>query len=292
MNPRPSLVAVLLLAACSGGPAEDALEVTEALPRKLFNHLDTRLVIKGANLLSRETGKQHAKLRVLLWAGTRERLVRALSLAQVEATSASTISAVLRAGAYPGSYRVVLQTKKTTIFSEATVTVEQLPQNVGPPQVTRVEGQVFSDVPGRLYLTGANLQAVKGVRLRNASDVDVVQLSRLRNYNSARVGDSLAGGLVPPGSYRLVVGNRRGWAVGPAVEVVRSGHGDEATLTFSIYFGVLGSVFLVGCVLAGLQGDLGLRRGRGRRNLVLLLSGLVFTFVMLGTVQFFLSWWS
>lgn len=287
------LAASLLLASCSGGASEGGPQVSQVLPRKAHNHADTRLVLKGKNLLPETaTGQKPQKTRVLLWAGTVERLERAISLFDVRATSDTALSARLRAGSYPGTYRVVLQTGKTTVFSETSLTIVEMSHETGPPAVARVDGHIFSDVPGRVYLSGQNLRSTQEVRLRTEQGKDVATFTRLRKYNSARLGVSLAGGLVQPGTYRLAVRNRFGWTRGPTVQIKRSGFDDEATLSFGVYFGVLGAVFVIGCVLAGLQGDLSLRQPQGRRNLLVLLSGFVFTLLLLGTVQFVLAWWS
>ena len=285
------LAAMLLVASCSGGDSGEGPQVSEILPRRTHNHLDTRLVIKGKELRPKQApGGKAQKTRVLLWAGTVERLERSISLFDVRATSDTALSACLRAGSYPGTYRVVLQTGKSTAFTEAKLSIVELPHETGRPSVVRVEGQIFSDVPGRLYLSGEGLRSAREVSLRTDKGQKVATLTRLRKYNSARIGASLAGGLVQPGTYRLAVANHFGLARGPKVEVTRSGYADEAGLSFGVYFGVLGSIFVIGCVLAGLQGDLNLRQGRGRRNLLMLISGLVFTFLLLGTVQFVLAW--
>ena len=286
------LAAMLLLASCSSGDSRDGPQVTEILPRQAHNHVDTRLVLKGKELGgSKQTpGEKVHQTRVLLWAGTAERLERSISLFDVRATSDKSLSARLRAGSYPGTYRVVLQTAKSTIFTEATLTIVEMSHETGRPKVVRVEGQIFSDVPGRIYLSGENLHSTQKVSLRTDKGQEVATLTKLRKYNSARLGVSLAGGLVQPGTYHLAVSNYFGPARGPNIEVTRSGYADEAVLSFSVYFGVLGAVFVIGCVLAGLQGDLNLRQRRGRRNLLMLLSGLVFTLLLLGTVQFVLAW--
>ena len=289
----PITALTLLLAACSGDSSVDAPTVSEILPRQARNHVDTRLVIKGKNLLpTRGPGGKQRPTRILLWAGTEERLLRSISLFDVRATSAKALSARLRAGTYPGDYRVVLQTGETTVFTEARLKIVEIPHELGRARVSRVDGRLFSDVPGRVYLSGENLRTATGVSLRSEAGQEVAPLTRLRKYNSARLVVSLGGGLVQPGTYRLAVHNRLGWSQGPKIEVVRSGYGDEANLSFGVYFGVLGAVFVIGCVLAGLQGDLSLRKGAGRRNLLMLLSGFVFTFLLLGSVQFFLAGWS
>jgi len=298
MDPRRQFFAALLsaslLAACSSGGTERTPQASEILPRRTHNTVDTRLVIKGKNMwpTDRKAGDKQAKIKVLLWAGTVERLERSISLYDVRATSDTALSARLRAGSYPGSYRVVLQTGKSTVFTDAYLTIVAMDRELGTPKVSRVEGAIFSDVPGRIYLSGENLLTAQEVRLRTEQGVDVATLTRLRQYNSARLGASLAAGLVQPGTYRLAVSNRWGWSQGPKLEVKRSGYDDEAGLCFSVYFGVLGAVFVIGCVLAGLQGDLTLRKRWGRRNLIMLLSGFVFYLVLLGAVQFFLAWWS
>ncbi len=284
----------LFLTACSGGADGDAPVITEVLPRKAHNHTETRLVLRGKGLAvpAEEAGKRAKKLRVLLWAGTKERLVRSISLFDVRATSDTALSARLGPGTYPGDYRVVLQTGKQTVFTDARLTIVALDHETGPPRVIKVQGKVFSDVPGRVYLLGENLRTAREVSLRNQQGKEVTKLTRLRLYNTARLGGSLAGGLVPPGTYHLAVTNRFGVGAGTKIQIIRSGYDEEATLSFGVYFGVLGTVFVIGCTLAGLQGDLNLRQRRGRRNLFLLLSGFIFTFLLLGSVQFVLSWWS
>lgn len=294
MTRTPLLSLLLLLTACSGGTDVDAPQISEILPRKAHNNAETRLVLRGKGLSApaQEAGKKGKKMRVLLWAGTKERLVRSVSLYDVRPTSDTALSARLGPGTYPGEYRVVLQNGKQTVFTEARLSIVALAHETGPPRVRKVLGQVFSDVPGRVYLLGENLRTAREVSLRDEQGKEVIKLTRLRLYNSARLGASLAGGLVPPGDYQLTVTNRFGQGHGSKIKIVRSCYDEEAKLSFGVYFGVLGAVFIVGCVLAGLQGDLNLRLRRGRRNLFLLLSGFIFTFLLLGSVQFVLSWWS
>ena len=52
-----------------------------------------------------------------------------------------------------------------------------------------------------------------------------------------------------------------------------------------LYLG-MGAIFFVGLLYAIRQGDVGLTRGRKRRNLVMLLGGLAFYMVLHGLFQF------
>lgn len=290
----PLLLCLTLVAACGGGADEGGPQVTSALPSKVFNHRDVDLVLRGKNLRLLQPDKARAgklRPRALLWAGTKERLQRAVSLDNLRADSDSSLTARLPAGTHPGTYQLVLTTGSSSTFTGAMVTVVEFENDVGLAQVLRVKGALYSDVPGRLYFTGSNLRTTRGVALRRQGGV-AVPLTRVRKYNAARIGATLAAGRLQPGTYRLRVANRHGWVDGPAVKVRHSGFADEARLSFGVYFGVLGLVFVVGLLLAAGQGELRLREARGRRNLVLLLSGFVFTLVTLGSVQFFLSWWS
>jgi len=280
-------VSLLLLLAlwspgCSGGKTGQGSEATAVSPGRVLNDDHRRLVITGSGL-------RKAK-RVLLWAGTAEKLQRAISLQQLRADSDTRMTARVPAGALPGSYRIVTQDVSATTFSRVTLQVEEQGEDTGPARVRGSEGALYSDVPSRVYLVGSNLRDVRAVELRQSGRA--VALGRIKHYSAARLGATLKPGAAAPGTYRLRLRNGHGWADGPEVRVSRSGFLREAGLTFGIYFGVLGSIFVVGFLLAAAQGDLSIRKGQGRRNAVMLLGGFLFYLMLLGATQFVLSYWS
>jgi len=274
-----SLICFILLG-CGGGDGGSAAKVAALEPASIFNDRDADVVVRGEGLAG--------TTRVLLWAGTPERLQRQLGVSAIKDPGDAAITVTVPAGSMPGEYMVVLQSEAGTSFSEIKLKISDRPGD-GAPEVLRVQGALFSDVPSRMYLVGPGVGKVSGIQV---VDRDGVTFSHLRAYSGARLGASLEEGALAPGSYKIrLQTGKHGWTDGPEIKVTRSGHAADSALCFTTYFGVLGAVFLVGMILAFRQGDIGLKTPGQRRNFALLLSGFVFTFALLGSVQLGLSWW-
>lgn len=265
---------------CGGSKGIGGPQAKQFSPEILLNDQDNRVRVQGTGF----TGT----VKVMLWAGTPERLLRQVAVTDLKVHTDTALTFTLPAGALPGKYMVVCQTAKLTRFSKTLVSVVEREGNV-PPKVLRVQGQLYSDVPSRIYLVGQGMGEVDGVSLSNASGK--ARLKHLRAYSGARLGASLEEDTLAPGTYYLRLGRGSDWSDGPYIKVTESGFAKDGALCFSTYFLVLGGVFFLGLFLAYRQGDVGLKTVAQRRNLVMLMSGLVFTFVMLGTVQLGLAWW-
>lgn len=270
-----------LFAGCGSGKDKDGPEIVRLDQTRILNDTDTELHLTGSRL--------KGTVKILLWAGTPERLQRQVAVTGLKVSSDNMISFTVPAGTLPGKYMVVVQTETHTTFSgKLLLTLEEREKGVSP-RVVRVQGELFSDVPSRIYLVGPGIGELDGVSV--AGSRGKASLSYLRAYSAARLGASLEEGTLEPGSYQLRLGRGADWIDGPVIKVRESGYAADGLLCFSIYFLVLGGIFFVGLFLAHRQGDVGLATSAQKRNLVMLLSGLVFTFVMLGSVQFGLAWW-
>lgn len=275
-----ALGACVLISGCKRTSQEGGPEVSRIGQVKLLNDEDTLIRITGKNLARVK--------KVLLWAGTPERLKRQVSVYGLEVMSDHSLNFIVRAGILPGTYMVVLQTEEQTTFSQDQITVDERAGSVRPG-ILRVEGQLYADVPSRIYLVGPGLGELTAVEL--AGPRGKTRLKHLRAYSAARVGVSLAPDLIKPGRYGLRLARRTDWTDGPDIQVINSDYFLDGLGCFVTYFLVLGGVFIIGLFLAYKQGDVGMATAAQRRNLVMLMSGFVFTFVMLGSVQFFLAWW-
>jgi len=275
-----ALVLCALHAGCRRTSTEGGPEVLRIGQVRLVNDEDS---------LVRITGNRLAKVvKVLLWAGTPERLQRQVAVLGLEVKSDDSLNFTVPAGILPGKYMVVLQTAEQTSFSEKKITVEER-MTGARPTVIRVEGKLYADVPSRVYLVGPGMGDLTAVEL--AGPRGKTRLKYLRAYSRARVGVTLSPDTLKPGRYGLRLAHGKDWTDGPDIQVVNSDHFLDALGCFVTHFLVLGGVFLIGLFLAFRQGDIGLATPAQRRNLVMLMSGFVFTFVMLGSVQFFVSWW-
>ena len=203
-------------------------------------------------------------------------------------------------------------------FTGVRLRVGQQERNTGPPSIARLRPErMASGHPARLIVTGANLHdpvavwlvgplpeynKLFGLTLATGRPVPwpfdasaPVKLLKVREENPSHISASVPP-TVAPGTYalRIQTSSHRGHPVDldHVVRIAPKPAGLSArTRNFLVYFGVMGFVFLIGMLYAWRQGDVGLSRGRPRRNLLWMVGGLLFYVVLIGSLQFWLSDW-
>lgn len=319
---RPLLVSVALvlgLSACSLQKKESKeIALRSITPSSGLSYAPRKVYIKGENLgvfEEKKDGKE-TDYHLEMWTGSSERLGRGFSLESPSLVGPKTLTAVVPPGVYPGSYKLVIRQGRRMSFTQISYLVRTQKENRDAPTLTRISPDTIrAGEPRRLAFIGANIidtvhVALEGpmpeknsplLRLKRKGfnlgwplqDVRLRKLNAVRNDNAARVSAAVPENL-PAGRYtvRISTTSHKGHPLNiDTMLTVRPGKtGVPARiLNYIIFFGVLGTIFLLGMIMAWRQGDVGLESRESRLNLLWMLGGLVFYAVLIGGIQFYLS---
>ncbi len=291
-------------------------------PNSGGNFSPYKLRIRGTNLhvfedpsASGEAEKRH-DYRLEMWTGSAKQLGRGFSLEDLSLADPNHLSATVPPGVYPGTYTLVVRRGRRMKFTNLRYIVTDRPENRDAPRLHRITpSTIRSGDPARLSFMGSDLAdtiriALEGplperqaplVRLRRMGysvgwplqDIRKRFMHNISNENSARVSASV-GRHLPPGRYTVQVSTttHRGHQLDTdnKVTVLPPEEGiPESLLNYLIYFGVMGTVFLLGMIMAWRQGDVGFESKKQRLNLVWMVGGLLFYAVLIGSFQFYFA---
>ena len=314
-----SLALVLGLPACSLEKKETKeISFRSINPRNGLSFYPRKVYLKGKNLevFEKKDKGEGADYTLEMWTGSSERLGRGFSLESPKLVGPNTLTAVVPPGVYPGSYKLVVRRGRRMHFTDISYLVRTQQENRDAPVLTRITPDTIrAGEPRRVAFIGANLIGTMHVALEGPlpekgapllrlkrkgfnigwplQDVRLRKLTDVRNDNPARVSAAIPDNL-PPGRYtvRISTTTHKGHPLNiDTMLTVRPGEEGvpERVINYIIYFGVLGTIFLLGMIMAWRQGDVGLESREGRLNLLWMVGGLVFYAVLIGGIQFYLS---
>lgn len=308
-----SVLLFLFMVSCGDrSTGRDACEIARFHPTSGYNHADTRLLLEGKGFAE----KLSETVKLEMWQAKESRLLNGFSLSNLVFLSPNRASATIPAGVDPGRYSLVVRQDGRMRFLPLSFHVLSSPHNTGPPSIVRVlPGSFPSNETTRITATGANLNGVLSMELIGPlpSKGDTahkhplarsrwpfrprkpIPLLKVRQRSGARISATVPPGLLP-GTYAIRIRTSTHRSHPPDLDnltriTTPKGGLGEAAKSFIIYFAVMGAVFLLGMMAVFRQGDVGFTKKAQKLNFWWMLSGFLFTFILLGLFQFVFSSW-
>jgi len=319
---------VILSSACSNKEdRRETVSFDSITPQSGMSFTPHKVLIQGKNLHVFEdvekagskkitSAKKRHDYRLEMWTGSSQRLGRGFSLENVSLEKPNMLSATVPPGVYAGSYRLVIRQGRRMKFTSIKYLVREQQENRDTPRLERISPSVIrSGDPARLMFMGANLIGTIRIALEGPlperrapilkllrknykmgwplQDVKKRYLHEISNLNPARVSGSVPEYL-PPGRYTIKIstttheGHQLDTENMLTVKKPEEGM-PESVLNYLIYFAVLGTVFLLGMIMAWRQKDVGLENREQRLNLLWMVGGLLFYVVLIGSIQFYFA---